>query len=174
MRTRRIILIAAWGLGLLALAAGVVTWLRQPLSAGCTICQRPIHANTHVVALVDGRQIEACCPRCVLTVREQDGKDARLLQVSDYLTARPLRPAAAYYVEGSAVEVCSSPRLRSYARRTVFERRFDRCAPSLLAFAKEEQARAFMAENGGALKRLEDLLGKETGPAAPAERSKTP
>lgn len=165
---RNIVLGTIWAAALLALAAGVLSWLRQPTTIGCAVCQRPIHANTHAVALVEGRQVDACCPRCVLTLRQQLHQDAHLLQVSDYLTAQALSPETAYYVEGSAVETCSTPRLRSNEGHTVYERHFDRCAPSLLAFAREDQARAFVSQNGGSLKRLEDLL-REVSPASEAE-----
>lgn len=174
MRMRTIILGTIWAAALLILAAGVLNWLRHPATAGCTVCQRPIHANSHARALVDGRQIDACCPRCVLTLHQQSHTDVRLLTVSDYLTAQALSPQTAYYVEGSTVETCSAPRLRGNEGRTVYERRFDRCSPSLLAFAREDQARAFVAENGGRLTRWEDLLREVPAPDESEERRKSP
>lgn len=174
MRTRSLILAASWGLGLLFLVAGMVTWLYHPPSARCPVCQRPIHANTHATARVESRQIELCCPQCVLALRQETGKDARFLEVSDFLTAGPLRPETAYYVEGSAVEVCRIPPRSRPGGGTLLERHSEPCAPNLLAFANEKRARAFMAENGGTLKRLKDLLREQPPPTGSTERSGTP
>jgi nitrous oxide reductase accessory protein NosL len=37
---------------------------------------------------------------------------------------------------------------------------FDRCSPGAFAFARKEDAQAFIAQNGGQLLSLEQLLGE--------------
>ncbi len=126
----------------------------------------------HVLVQVNGMKLHACCPRCPLTLAAQEGKRVRLLEVTDYVTGRALAPSEAYFVDGSRVEVCTAPRLKLDETRTAYVRLFDRCSPSLLAFAREDQARDFIANSGGSLKRLEDLR-REAAPLATLPRKKT-
>ncbi|MFB3153314.1 MAG: hypothetical protein ACE10I_02445, partial [Candidatus Acidiferrales bacterium] len=86
----------------------------------------------------------------------------------DYVTGRPLAPFDAYFVDGSRVEVCTAPRLKLDEMRTAYVRLFDRCGPSLLAFAREEEARDFIARFGGRLQRLDALLRLAASQQSPA------
>ncbi|MDA2915143.1 hypothetical protein MYX77_14545, partial [Acidobacteriia bacterium AH_259_A11_L15] len=81
---------------------------------------------------------------CGLTLAAQTGQRVEILEVTDYVSGRRRPAQQAYYVEGSQVEVCSTPRLKVDQTRTPYVRLFDRCSPSLLAFATEENARDFV------------------------------
>ncbi len=107
---------------------------------------------------VDGEHLFACCARCGLTLAERTNRQIEILEVTDYVSGRPLLADEAYFVEGSQVEVCSTPRLKLDETRTVYFRFFDRCSPSLLAFAREDEAREFIRNHGGRLKRLGELV----------------
>lgn len=153
---------------LLGAAGGAWYALRELPPAFCQIDDRPIHGNMHTLVTVDGKHLHACCARCPLTLMSQEHLQVEILEVSDYVSGRRLPAAEAYYVEGSRVEVCSGPRLNREEGLTPYARLFDRCAPSLLAFARVEDARAFQAENGGVVKRLDELLREAaTAPASP-------
>jgi hypothetical protein len=149
-----------------ALFGGWYVLRRQP-PAFCQISGRPIHANMVTYAQVDGKKVYACCARCVLTLARQTGKTARILEVTDYATGRRLAARDAYFVDGSDVHMCAGPRLEVDESRTPYYRFFDRCEPSLLAFASEQRAREFAAEHGGTVRQVEELE-REVRPAASA------
>lgn len=164
----RMFFAAAVALALLLGAAGGAWYaLRGRPPAFCEIDDRPIHANMHTLVRVDGEQLHACCPRCPLTLMSQEHLRVEILGVTDYVSGQQLPADQAYFVEGSRVEVCSTPRLSREEGITPYARLFDRCAPSLLAFAREDQARAFLAEHGGSLKRLDELM-REAAAQAPS------
>lgn len=165
----RVVVAAVLGLGLvLGVVAGGWYVLRERAPAVCEIDARPIHHNMHTLIKVDGKRLHSCCARCGLTLAAQAHLQVEILEVTDYVSGRPLPADQAVYVEGSRVEVCSATRLRVDESRTPYARLFDRCAPSLLAFAREDQARAFLAENGGSLKRLEELMREAAALPGPA------
>lgn len=145
-------------------AAGAWYALRGRPPAFCEIDDRPIHGNMHTLVQVDGKRLHACCARCPLTLVSQAHRRVQILEVTDYVSGRRLSAGDAFYVEGSRVEVCSTPRVSREEGAGPYVRLFDRCAPSLLAFAREDQARQFMAEYGGSLKRLDELMREATAP----------
>lgn len=143
-----------------ALAAGGYWWLRRTAPETCSVCQRMIHTEARAVIEVDGRRQPVCCVRCALTLEQQQHKPVRLVEVTDYVSRRPLAPAAAYYVEGSAVVLCERHEPLLGEEKQPYARVFDRCVPSLYAFARREEAEAFAAANGGTLRRLPELLAE--------------
>jgi len=160
---------------LVAMVTGAVigAWyvLRQQAPAFCEISGRPIHGNMYTMVRVNGETLHSCCARCPLTLARQAGKEVRLLEVTEFSTGQRLRADDAYFVEGSQVHMCSGPRIRRDETRTPLVELFDRCEPSLVAFAGEQEARDFIAENGGTLVRLDDLMREAgSGKTAPGER----
>jgi hypothetical protein len=119
----------------------------------CWVCQREIHSQVRaVLTLADGKRVTACCPRCALHYQEEPGNRVREIQVTDYAGHRSLALARAYLVEGSDETPC----LHHHApvmddSRTPMRVCYDRCMPSLVAFASGEAARSFMKEHGGIL-----------------------
>jgi hypothetical protein len=83
-----------------------------------------------------------------------------LIEVTDYASGQRLPSANAWFVEGSRVEMCALPQVKYDEVRTPYARVFDRCTPSLLAFAIEQDAREFMGKFGGSLKRIDDLMAE--------------
>ena len=163
----RTIFAAVFGIALLgAIAVGAWYVLVDRPPADCQICGRPIHTTMDTVAEENGKKLYACCPRCAITLAVQTGRHVRLVQVTDFDTRKALDPAKAYYVEGSQVNVCSSPQMMPGQERVPYERTFDRCSPSVIAFATEDEARAFIIKNGGALKRLDQLMQEEAARTA--------
>ncbi len=146
------------GLVLAALAVGGYWVLQQTAPDTCRICQRPIHAEARAVIEVDGQREPVCCARCALTLRQQEHRPVRLVEVTDYVTRRPLAPESAYFVEGSQVVLCEKHEPLLDETKHPQARVFDRCVPSLYAFARREEAEAFAGANGGAVRRLDELL----------------
>jgi hypothetical protein len=146
------------GLVVAALAAGGYWLLQRTAPEICHICQRQIHAVARAVIAEDGKREPVCCARCAFTRQVQQHKPIRLVEVTDYISGRPLAPDAAYYVEGSRVILCERHEPLLDESKQPFARVFDRCVPSLYAFARREDAEAFAGREGGRVLRLAELL----------------
>ena len=138
--------------------AWYLTFRRPP--EYCQLSGRLIHPHMLTTVRVDGKKLYACCARCALTYALQTGKHVEIVSVTDYVSGRKIDAGKAYFVNGSRIAPCSSPALQREEGGTPSVRMFDRCSPSLIAFARQDQARAFMGENGGTLTTLNELQRK--------------
>lgn len=145
----RFVMFAAVGAVLLALVYIGATAYRGGLGEQCTACRRPLHAHSRTAAFVDGRSGLFCCPACALTARQQHGKPVRITELTAYLTGSRLAPEAAYMVQGSDVNLCARSHELIGEHKRAAGKHFDRCAPSLLAFADRSEAVRFAGEHGG-------------------------
>jgi len=146
--------------------AGGYWLLQRTAPAECKVCRREIHASARAVIEVDGKQEAVCCVRCAITLDEQEGRPVRLIEVTDYNRLTALTPKDAYYVEGSRIVLCHSHEPHMDEMKQPQARVFDRCEPSVYAFARREEAESFAAQNGGVVLGLAELM-KEM-PANPA------
>lgn len=97
---------AVVGLALCALFAGGY-WLMHRRSAElCSICQRHINPEAHVVVEIGGRRRDVCCAHCALTEGRQENKPVKFIEVTDYTTGKGLDPQHAWFVDGSRVVAC--------------------------------------------------------------------
>ena len=149
---------------LVGLAAAGYWMFRHGGHEECSVCRRGIHAQSRAVAMVNGQRAVMCCARCAITLARQRGKSVRLVQVADYATERLLRPQDAFYVEGSRVVLCEKHEPMMDPTKHAMERVFDRCEPSLYAFARRADAEAFAQQNGGAVLTAEQVLREVTQP----------
>lgn len=127
----------------------------------CFVCQRPLHpSQTFVVLSQTGREHRACCPRCGLRfVIESNGKAS---QATDFSNGKLIPAESAFYLEGSdLMQCCGSTTMRTDGGM-ICETHYDRCLPSLVAFATLQNARAYRHEQGG---RLLDLAEARTSVA---------
>ncbi|MGH9868709.1 MAG: hypothetical protein ACREAA_11175 [Candidatus Polarisedimenticolia bacterium] len=131
----------------------------------CDVCGRDECAGLAFrIEYADGGAQETCCPRCGShALAEAGGRVPARLLARDFATGKPVDAHAARYVEGSDVEHC---RTMNEQRRQ--ELHYDRCLPSLIAFASEEQALSFVREHGGRLRTFEDLKFGQAPDAAAA------
>ena len=118
-------------------------------AAQCYACNRPIHAHSKTVALVDGLSKLFCCPACALSQHQQAGKPIKITQLTSFLTGNALSPDSAYVVKGSDVNMCERTKELLGADKQAADLHYDRCAPSLLAFAQRDEAVQFTREHGG-------------------------
>jgi hypothetical protein len=108
--------------------------------------------------MVGGRSEVFCCPSCAMSQRDQTGKPVTVTQLTDYNTGARLAPAAAWIVRASDVNPCIQHQHAIVnADKRVAAVEFDRCAPSLLAFARREDAAAFAARHSGQVLRFNEL-----------------
>lgn len=155
------------GLGIVlvfALGLGYAGWRMRRTSQVdvCQACRRPVHANMRTIAFLGDRREVFCCPTCALSAGAQTHQPVRFEQLADYDTGHPLRPADAIAVEGSDVIPCvrSHEMLNRDGQPVPME--FDRCSPSIIAFAKRTAAERFASEHGG---RVEAFLQVVAQPA---------
>lgn len=124
----------------------------------CWVCQRPILADSKVVAELDGRRREACCPACVLAYRAQTHKKVRVMSVTDYLTHQPIDPALASFVVGSDADTAMQHEPPAgESDKGQMEVHFDRYLPSIVGFAKRQDAETFVGQHGGKIGTLAEL-----------------
>jgi hypothetical protein len=121
----------------------------------CEVCKRVIHTETSFkIVRADGSMQATCCPRCGLAAVIQNG--GRALEAVDFTSKRRIGAAEAIYLEGSDImECCSETGFRSdegaYQKLT-----YDRCMPSLLAFARREDAEVVRQKHGGRIINFEE------------------
>ncbi|MCG3147717.1 MAG: hypothetical protein PCFJNLEI_01158 [Verrucomicrobiae bacterium] len=136
---------------LLLLALALAGCSREPRS--CAVCQRAeCKGLAFRVTLTTGKTVETCCPRCGLHYLETTQQQARSLQVTDLATGQWLDASQAVFVAGSEVSPCAPS--KEAVRDThgcCAVKGFDRCNPSLIAFASADSARAFQKQHGGEL-----------------------
>jgi hypothetical protein len=154
-----------FGLGILlvlVLGLGYAGWrMRSPSrEAVCQVCGRTIHANMRTVAFVGGKREVFCCPTCALSAGAQTHQPVRFEQLADYQTGRPLRPSDAYAVEGSDVIPCVRSHEMLNRDGQPVPLAFDRCSPSIIAFANQATAERFVSEHGGAVGRFLQVVAQ--------------
>ncbi len=124
----------------------------------CGFCHRSIHANTKVIAEIDGRRRTVCCARCAISEAYQEKKSLRLIAVTDYVSSKSLNPEQAYFVDDSRKVLCAHDEAMVDQSKHVQEMTYDRCFPGTYAFAHREDAEAFVRENGGTVLQLQKLM----------------
>jgi len=149
----------AVGLGIVfaaALALGYAGWKINSLSRAtvCELSGRPIHPNMRTVAFIGNSRKILCCPACALTAGAQTHQPVRFEELTDFETARRLRPDNVFAVQGSDVIPCDFPHNSLTTEILTPEGRpvpvvFDRCSPSILVFANQTSAERFASEHGG-------------------------
>jgi len=139
--------------------AGAGYWMLEETKPDtCPICARSIHPHSSAVVLIDKHPVRVCCIRCGITHNFQVGKPGDVVEVTDFISDKPLKPATAFYIEGSQVSMCDphGSSLIDQAKHPL-DRVFDRCEPSTYAFAKHSDAENFVRNNSGKLLTWEEL-----------------
>jgi hypothetical protein len=101
------------------------------------------------IALINGKPRVFCCPACALSEHQQEGKPIRITELTAFLTGGKLSPNQAFVVKGSDVNMCARTQELIDADKRPADLRYDRCAPSLLAFALRREAAEFARVHGG-------------------------
>lgn len=149
----------AWAVCLfVALGIGYAGWtaFSRP-DEQCYACNRPIHAHSKTVATIGGKSRLFCCPACALSQHEQAGKPVAITALTSYSTGKALSPDRAYVVRGSNVNMCETKREIIGQDNRPADLRYDRCAPSLIAFGSREEAAAFTREHGGEVRPFREI-----------------
>ena len=160
MNSRRIVMTVLFLIVAGAAAFGWFRFIAHPAPVVCGYCSRALHKNSEVTAEIAGKRTEACCARCAITEANQQHKPLRLIEVHDYSSGKAISPAGAWFVEGSRVIACYHDMTRMGDHKDMQEMAFDRCSPGTLAFESKPAADAFVAQNGGAVLSLEQLMSE--------------
>lgn len=115
----------------------------------CYACARPIHSGMRTTGIVNGKARAFCCPACALSEHEQEGKPIAITSLTAYPTGERLRPAEAFIVKGSDVNMCVRTRELMDLERGPASLRYDRCEPGMLAFKGRQEAVEFASRHGG-------------------------
>ena len=150
------------GLGLLivmGLAFGYAGWrvIRSHSQQTCDICGRALHVNSRAIGTVDGRPQTHCCLACGLTAHKQTGRPVEITELADFESNESVDPQDAYLVVGSAVNLCMRHQTLLDDVKKASPMKFDRCSPSVLAFAEKSDAENFITLNSGTLMTFEEL-----------------
>jgi len=147
------------------IAAALGPWGCARQAERCWVCDREIHAGVlATITLADGKRVHACCPRCALHYQAETRNRASRIEVTDFAGGRVLPLAAAWLVEGSDATPCLHHPPVEAETRSPLKVCYDRCMPSLIAFASGDAARAFMTDHGGTLHAPGALPATPTAP----------
>jgi hypothetical protein len=114
--------------------------------------------EARVVIEIGGHRRDVCCAHCALTEGRQENKPVKFIEVTDYPTHKSLDPQHAWYVEGSRVVACEHDMANMGEMKHADQMAFDRCSPGTFAFADRKVAEAFVAENGGVVHDLAQMV----------------
>ncbi len=126
----------------------------------CGFCRRHISAKAHVVAEVGGQRRDVCCTHCAVTEALQEKKPLHLIAVTDYPTGKMVSPEGAWFVDGSRVVACEHDMSKMDETKHAENLAFDRCSPGTFAFIDRKAAEEFVAQNGGVVRSLHDVLAE--------------
>ena len=166
MKSRNIslaVLALAVGLGVAVTVPRLRQWWMAPPHGYCPICQRHEHGDSGVKLQAEGEGvIDACCLSCALSYGRQTSKPVTILSVTNHETGKPLQPDTATFVVGSDVSPCTHGAQQLRIEGEALPVQWDRCLPSILAFASRASADAFHAQHGGTLRGFQELKQQAT------------
>jgi hypothetical protein len=114
------------------------------------------------VAIFEGRQEAFCCPACALTEHRQTGRAVRVVRFTDFDTGAAVPPERAFLVRDSDLNMCAHRHVMMGADKHASGEHFDRCSPSIVAFASDEAAARFVDAHGGRVVRFPELADSFT------------
>lgn len=164
---------SSWAGGTTLLAIGLALvylgWrmLDPSVQDACAACGRPLHAHSQAVATVEGRSQTFCCPACALTEHRQSRQKVRVVELTDYETGRAVEPEETYIVRDSNLNLCMLHHVVVDDKKEARAVEFDRCSPSMIAFASRQGAARFIRQHGGVLVSFEGLARMYDTPEAP-------
>lgn len=127
----------------------------------CPVCDRDeCKGMAFRVTLENGKVVETCCARCGLHYLETNHQRARKMEATDFATGRWVDAANAMYVSGSDMHPCAELQSMRDPQGCCLMKTYDRCLPSLVAFAAKEQAMAFQQSHGGQLVGFQVVVAK--------------
>lgn len=150
----------------------IESWLPR---TRCALSGRPIHSGMAVTIQVgDGPPKKACCLRCAITYAQQEEARVVVRSVTDQASGEQLAPEDAVYLAGSGLQPCAGPRVDFDAgRRQAPAQSWDRCLPSIIAFAHGKDAEKYREEWGGKTQTFAEIVDGTNVVAARTENGRS-
>ena len=127
----------------------------------CAVCDRgECRGMAFRVTLENGKVVETCCPRCALHYLETNHQQARKMEATDFATGNWVDATRAVYVSDSDVHPCATLETRQDPQGCCMTKTYDRCLPSLVAFAAKDEATVFQKSHGGQIVGFQEIPGK--------------
>ncbi len=130
-------------------------------AAQCPLCERDVHQGMQVSITHNAIPMQTCCMACAVTYKLQE-KNVEIKAATDFLANESIDPKPAFYVVGSDVSPCTQDaKVQKFVREphSALHSCYDRCAPGILAFRSNNDARNFQQEHGGSIYRFDQLTG---------------
>jgi hypothetical protein len=122
----------------------------------CAVCQREeCKAMAFRVTMPFGK-VETCCARCGLRYLHANSA-ASEVAATDFATGHWIDATKATYVSGSDARGCAMPATRRDAQGCCMYVAYDRCLPSVVAFADRAAAVEFQKQHGGDVQTFAEL-----------------
>jgi hypothetical protein len=129
---------------------GVYRWQASHSPALCQVCDRVVPKQTaYRIEMADGT-LKACCPACAMHFLLHHPGTVRESWASDFGSGRLILASSAFYDEGGDTQYCTAhhPGVER-GPQGVSTRVFDRCLPTLVAFATKDDAERYRQQHGG-------------------------
>jgi hypothetical protein len=154
-------------IALAALVCGalvVYRWVGPQRPALCQVCDRVISKQTAFRVDTSSRAVRACCPACAMHYMLHHPDEVRKAWATDFNSGRAIPATSAYYDEGGDVQYCTRHK-PPVERGTegVSQRVYDRCLPTLVAFATRDEAEAYRQKHGGHVVTYDEALASLRG-----------
>jgi hypothetical protein len=134
-------------------------WEAPRHPAICQICERDIPKQTAFRMDTSEGTIMACCPTCAMHFMLHHPEGVRQALATDFGSGRMISAATAYYDEGGDTQYCTAmhPPVER-GPQGVSMRVYDRCLPTIVAFATADEAEAYRKLHGGRILSYEQAL----------------
>jgi hypothetical protein len=159
MRVKSVLAIGAALVVIAAIAVGTYQWQGSQAPKLCQICGRDIPKQTTFRMETTHGTIMACCPRCAMHHIVHHPGLVRQAWATDLDSGHMIPAESAYYDEGGDVQYCTAH--KSPVERTpvgVQMRTYDRCLPTLVAFATRNEAEVYREKHGGRVLTYNEVL----------------
>jgi hypothetical protein len=125
-------------------------WETSRGPAVCQVCGRNIPNQTaYRLDTTDGT-IKACCPSCAMHYKLHHADEVRKDWATDFNSGHLIPAASAYFDEGGDIQYCTAHKPPvERGLEGVSERVYDRCLPTLVAFATRDEAESYRQQHGG-------------------------
>ena len=149
---RRLVFSASMLVVAILVGAAVLHYESGRLGPFCQVCGRAVHAGMGYRLELAARSEIACCPRCAMHYDLSHPGTVKQAYARDFYTQAEILAEKAFYVEGGNEVYCAhvQPLDRKEAQGSAVLV-YDRCTPSLVAFATEDGANKYRAKHGGRL-----------------------
>jgi hypothetical protein len=154
---RRILACIVGVLVLAGIGYGAWHYVTERSAQFCRACLRPVHAHMKTVAMIDGKRANYCCPACAMSEHQQSGKPVDIVELTDYLDGKTLKPKDSFVVRNSDLNPCLDHHPAVGENSQPLQAHYDRCAPSILAFADRDSAMAFAGKHGGQVMKFSEM-----------------